>query len=173
MRASVTLALPWVALAFASFVACSSSSSAGDTPDTGAADSSASDAPVDTGAVDSTASDAPKLDVGSDVAADAGFACGPKLRCADGEICTQTYTTGGACLPCDADGGGCPSGSHCGGSCCTVDVITYNYACAAKPSSCTGALACGGACASSLCTSGGCPCEGASGSTMTCHCLAP
>jgi hypothetical protein len=101
----------------------------------------------------------------------ASFACGNQT-CAGGEVCVRTYTTGGVCLLC-GDGGACPAGSHCGGQCCVNDVPSYAYACKPVPAACAAGLSCTGACGSAICTSGGCPCEAASGNAATCHCLAP
>ncbi|HRG95688.1 MAG TPA: hypothetical protein PLR99_05510 [Polyangiaceae bacterium] len=123
------------------------------TPDTGVRD--------DGGLVDGSRPD--------DGGADAGQECGGKT-CAPGDVCTRTYTTGGACLACP-DGGGCPTGRTCSGGCCVPTTVTYTYACAPTPAGCAAGLSCG-ACGTTLCNAG-CPCESAAGSTATCHCLAP
>lgn len=115
---------------------------------------------------DAGADAATSSDVGK---ADASFACGT-MTCGAGQICTRTYTTGGACLSCGEDGGGCPTGMHCGGSCCVADTPSYGYACKTAPSGCSGTCA---TCGTSEVCGGGCPCESVSGSTVTCHCLAP
>lgn len=102
---------------------------------------------------------------------DAGADCGGKT-CAPGDVCMRTYTTGGRCLMCQPDGGGCPTGTTCSGpgGCCKPTTISYTYACEPAPSGCSGDLTCGGC--GTLC-SGGCPCESVTADAVTCHCLAP
>ncbi len=164
----------------------SSDSSATTETDTGVADTAHVDAtgdtgPADTGTADTGKSDAVgdsptdvpadtgPADIGPDAPADGGgFACGDKTCGAD-QICTRSYVTGGPCMTCSGPSD-CPTGKKCSGGCCIPEVVSYTFACKPKPSGCT-TLACGSAC-ESVCGSG-CPCEGVSGSTMTCHCLAP
>lgn len=133
---------------------------------------SGSDGPAetDTGVVDAAHDGTADGADAADAPADSGVACGPKT-CAAGEICTRTYTSGGACMPC-GDGGACPTGKRCSGACCVDETPTYEYACAPKPGACT-SLTCDGACGAALCARGGCPCETAAGGVATCHCLAP
>jgi hypothetical protein len=132
--------------------------------DTGFADSAQTDSAADT-AADTTKTDTPWDGTGA--------GCGDKT-CTVDQICTRTYTTGGACEMC-GDGGVCPAGRHCSGSafggCCVPDVITYGYDCKPAPTGCASAPSCGTC--GSACGTGGCPCEGASGTTVTCHCMAP
>ncbi len=127
---------------------------AADTSASDTGDAAGHDTAVDTGAIDSA------IDSG-------GIACG-SLTCADGEVCTRTYTSGGACMACN---GGCPAGYHCSGACCTVDTPTYLYACKPMPPTCASAPSCA-ICGAAVCASY-CPCEAVSGDTVTCHCLAP
>ena len=124
-------------------------------------------------AVDGTASDTAGSDAKTDGAKSdtAGGACGDKT-CTAGQICTRTHTSGGACLSCGDDAAACPTGSHCGGTCCTPDTISYSYACKDVPTACVAGISCGDACGNALC-SGGCPCESVAADFVTCHCLAP
>jgi hypothetical protein len=179
-------------LATASLVACGSSSddinpvgadtsTTSDTPasDTSGADSTTSDtASSDTAASDTAASDTRPSEGGAETATDARFdtpggACGSET-CTAGQVCTRTYATGGACMVCTGDDADvCPSGRHCDGTCCVLDVISYSYACKAAPGSCGGTPSCTGACGTALCSGGGAVCEGFADGVITCHILAP
>lgn len=187
-----------LSLALALPVACSSSeSTTGDGTDGATTDGTVDDtldassdggvdSPADSTADsgDDTAKDAPSdapsdahSDGTADAPGDAGtFWCGDAAKttgawCTAGQVCTRTYTTGGACLPCGDDAAACGTGFHCGGACCVRDVPAYSYACKTPASACTTAPSCA-TCGGSIC-SGGCPCESVSGDTVTCHCLAP
>lgn len=105
-------------------------------------------------------------DASSDVATDAAGNCG-SATCAASEVCVRTVRTGGACRLVE-DGGTCPEGTRLAGSCCVF--YSETFLCAARPSGCSPTLACG--CASALCT-GGCGCQGATGSRLECACFLP
>jgi len=151
------------------------------TSDTSTSDTTTSDTSTDdTSTSDTTTGDAPTDTIVVDVGGgDGDFPCGdgtPTLTCHAGEVCTRTYTTGGACLAC-VGGTGCPTGRHCSGGCCVPDTISYAYACKPVPSSCGSTVTCSGTCGSTLCPGGfggGCGCEsvGTDG-VVTCHICAP
>jgi hypothetical protein len=105
-------------------------------------------------------------DVAADVATDAAGNCGT-ATCAASEVCVRTVRTGGACRLLE-DGGTCPEGTRLAGSCCVF--YSETFSCAPRPSGCSPTLACG--CASALCT-GGCGCQGATGSRLECACFLP
>jgi hypothetical protein len=148
---------------FAILLGCGGSEDTG-----GSIDGGTDGAPTDTSTSDVGGSDT-RADIGADVGG--STACGDKT-CSAGEVCTKTYTTGGACQFCGDDAGACPAGRHCSGACCVDDVPTYFFECKPSPTECASGLTCSGACGGKVC-SGGCPCESAAGNTMTCHCLAP
>jgi len=159
-----------IATALASVLCgCGATTTDGPAPtDSAVADSGGSDTKVvDSAAADTALVDSAMAETSSDAA---GTTCGDKT-CVAGEICTRTYTTGGACFSCDSDPT-CGAGRHCSGGCCVADTPSYGYACKSLPSGCASSLACGGTCGPAVC-SGGCPCESVSGTTVTCHCLAP
>lgn len=140
----------------------------GATTDSVVVDSAHVDSSLDDAKADSATTDTAKVDSSLDTA---GGACGDKT-CTAGQICTRTYTTGGACLPCGGDSAACGAGAHCEGACCAPDTHSYSYACKDAPSACGSAPTCSGACGNALC-SGGCPCESVATDVVTCHCLAP
>src|SRR5437868_92613 len=92
--------------------------SASDSSADSASDSSA-DSPVDSSTDSASDSGA---DSGKDAPADSpgdggSFACGDKT-CTAGQLCTRTYTSGGACMVCTPgdDASTCPVGKHCSGA---------------------------------------------------------